>query len=439
MRLLLKFTLFNTFSKILIVGALFLFLPTIINKVVYEHIDTRIIGKMNKYLKIIKKDGIKELKDDEDCAYGNYNLLKEEYIEVNATDKQMGNYTIENGERNFEGELLPYRILTRTFVYDNQIYLMEIGEGLSVMNLLLKTLKNYTLKLMTVFLIISLLLDVSFTRFLMRPLNRIINKKLKQTKHPTTFDFSISKTNTLDFKYLEESINDMMHKIQNAFNIEKEFIMNVSHELLTPITILQSKFENILADENTPADVSEKLMESQKTLNRLNKIIKTLLLISKIENEQYIKEDSVHLKELIYEVIEEIEERLTEKNISIDLKFQEDFICKNCNKSLLFTMFFNLINNAIKYNKPDGKIIIKGYKSGEYFILEITDTGVGIDKENIEHIFERFKRFDIKGIEGYGLGLPIVKTVLLFHDINIQVTSEKNIGSTFKLFFKQNA
>src|ERR1039458_4979884 len=89
MRLLLKFTLFNTFSKMLIIGGLFIFLPTIINKVVYEHIDTRIIGKMEKYIKIIKKDGIKELKDDEDCAYGNVNLLKEEYTDIIATEKQM--------------------------------------------------------------------------------------------------------------------------------------------------------------------------------------------------------------------------------------------------------------------------------------------------------------------------------------------------------------
>jgi signal transduction histidine kinase len=290
---------------------------------------------------------------------------------------------------------------------------------------------------MAVFLIITLLLDVSFTRFLMMPLNRIINKKLKMTKHPSSFDFTISKTNTTDFKYLEESINDMMHKIQNAFNIEKEFIMNVSHELLTPITILQSKFENILADENTPPEVVEKLLESQKTLARLNKIIKTLLLISKIENEQYLKEDAVNLKELITEVIEEIEERLTEKNIILNMQLKEDFVYKNCNKSLLFTMFFNLINNAIKYNKPNGSININGHKEGDKFILEITDTGLGMDKDNIQHIFERFKRFDNKGIEGYGLGLPIVKTILLFHDIDIQVTSDKDVGSTFILFFRQ--
>jgi signal transduction histidine kinase len=213
--------------------------------------------------------------------------------------------------------------------------------------------------------------------------------------------------------------------------------MNVSHELLTPITILQSKFENILADENTPQEVSYKLLESQKTLARLNKIIKTLLLISKIENEQYLKEDAVNLKELITEVIEEIEERLTEKNITLNMQLKEDFVYKNCNKSLLFTMFFNLINNAIKYNKPNGSININGHKEGDKFILEITDTGLGMDEDNIQHIFERFKRFDNKGVEGYGLGLPIVKTIMLFHDIDIQVTSDKNIGSTFKLFFRQ--
>ncbi len=436
MKLQLKFAIFNTFSKMLIIAALFIFLPTIINKVVYLHMDNRLIGKMEKALKIIKKGGIKEIKDDEDCYFGNYNLLKEEYILVEPTDKQMGNYSIDNGYRNLEGEVLPYRIISRTVVYDNQIYILEIGDGLTAIQILLRTLRDYTFKLMAIFLIFTLLVDLFFSGFLLAPLNRIINKKLKQTKHPSTFDFSVSKTTTKDFRYLEENINEMMHTIQNAFNIEKEFITNVSHELLTPITILQSKFENLLSDPNTSEEVSEKLLESQKTLSRLNKIIKTLLLISKIENEQYLKEDTIPLKGLMQEVIEEIEERLTEKNISLEMIWKEEHLVTNGNRSLLFTLFFNLINNAIKYNRPNGKIIINAYAEKDRFSVEISDTGIGIEKSNIEHIFERFRRFDKKGEEGYGLGLPIVKTISLFHDIDIKVTSEKDKGSTFKLIFK---
>lgn len=437
MRLQLKFVLFNTFSKVLIVVAFWLLLPTFIDNIASIHMDKKLVGKMEKMKKLIQKGGINQIKDEEDCSYGDYNLLKDEYITVEPYPSQLDTFNIKDGHHSFEGEKLPYRVLNTTLVYEGQIYMMEIGEGLTSMHLLIKILKKYTFEWMSLFIFLTLLLDLTFSRFLLAPLNRIINKKLKETRHPSNFDFSLSKSSTKDFKYLEESINEMMHKIQNAFNIEKEFITNVSHELLTPISILQSKIETLVSDPNTSEEVSLKLLDSQKTLIRLNKIIKTLLLISKIENEQYIKEEKVDLKVLINEVIEEIEERLTEKNITITQNWEDDFVFSKGNKSLLFTMFFNLISNAIKYNKPDGKIIINGYSQKKNFVVEITDTGVGIEKSNIPHVFERFKRFDNRGIEGYGLGLPIVKTISLFHDINIEVNSDVNRGSTFRLFFKE--
>ncbi|HVA99557.1 MAG TPA: HAMP domain-containing sensor histidine kinase, partial [Bacteroidia bacterium] len=178
-----------------------------------------------------------------------------------------------------------------------------------------------------------------------------------------------------------------------------------------------------------------KIIESQKTLNRLNKIIKTLLLISKIENDQYLKNDNVSAKTLVNEVVTEIEERFTEKNIQLKLAIEKDFIIENCNKYLLFTLLFNIVNNAIKYNKENGWIHISIKENKDFYTLEVQDNGVGIESENIKFIFDRFKKFNKTETESYGLGLPIVKTIANFHGLKVEVFSEANKGSTFEIIF----
>ncbi|HWZ34895.1 MAG TPA: ATP-binding protein, partial [Mucilaginibacter sp.] len=105
---------------------------------------------------------------------------------------------------------------------------------------------------------------------------------------------------------------------------------------------------------------------------------------------------------------------------------------------LLFNLFFNLVNNAIKYNKEDGEIAITTEQEGANFIVNITDTGIGISAEDMPLIFNRFKKVrQSMQQDSFGLGLPIVKSIATFHDIKIEVDSVKNVGSNFRLIFPQ--
>jgi len=230
----------------------------------------------------------------------------------------------------------------------------------------------------------------------------------------------------------------MMSKIKEAFEIEREFITNVSHELLTPISILQTRIENILNDPQLPDETALRLVDSQRTLTRLTRIVRALLYISKIENEQFLRNESASLKGLVEEIVGEMDERLTEKSIEVKQEWEEDFICIPCNRSLLFTLLFNLISNSIKYNKQNGKITIHGCKKSDGYELMIADTGQGIKEEHIPHIFDRFKRFRPEDDMSYGLGLPIVRTIAQFHGIQIQVKSHPGDGSEFRLLFPNN-
>ena len=437
MKLRLKIVIYNAISKGLIILAFGALLPIVVEKIVYNHIDKRLHARTEKVEKIIVRGGVDEIRLEQDCSFESYDILKEEFITIgpleNDPDYPMDPKT-EIRDWEIEGEKLNHRVLITPFIYDNQLYELNIGEGLGSIEALKSTIYKFTLLTMLIIILLSIFIDAGFIHYLMRPFNKIITKKLKATKDPINFDFSRVDSNTTEFIYLDESLNDLMRRINETFLIEKEFIANVSHELLTPISVLQNRMENLVASGTMDVNSTQKIVESQRTLGRLSQIIRSLLMISKIENAQYIKTDSCNIKNIIEEVCEELNELIEDKEIKLELNL-ENFEFSNSNRSLLFNLFFNLINNAIKYNKETGSITISSYSTSGNYSVTISDTGIGIDSDHLPNIFDRFKRFDKKSDGGYGLGLPIVKTIADFHNIDVQVKSEFNKGTSFVLSF----
>lgn len=433
-----KFALYNAVSKALIILAFMTLLPLLVEKIVYEHIDKRLNARSERVLLTVKKGSIADIVREQDCSFESYNILKEEFIAIYPlTDptKLNDGIQIRNETWSIEGEKLQHRIISRPFVYDNQMYELNIGEGISTIDELKSIIQRFLLVMMLGVILISLFIDLAFARILLKPLNSIISTKLLPVPSPASFNFTPIPSTTSEFNQLDDRINEMMHKLKDTFQIEKEFISNVSHELQTPISIIQNRLENIINEENVSDELLIKLSDSQRTLNRMSRIIKALLLISKIENDQFLKQDQVSILHLMDEVLEEIEERLSEKKITLHKYFYDDYTLQNCNRALLFTMITNLVNNAIKYNKEGGSIdIYTRFKDGR-FQIEVNDSGIGIEKHEIAGIFDRFTRLNKSKAEGYGLGLPLVKTIASFHGIEIIVDSKPDVGTEFTLRF----
>jgi signal transduction histidine kinase len=439
MKLYYKLALINTFTRILIVAGFFVFLPSLIYDASITHIDSRLEKKEAKMLHLIKKKGMTEFiaeasdSTSGDSAYSDYTIFKENFVSIEVV-KNFEEDTIVTSPRDIDSEIVESRVLRHFFHYNNSIYLMEIGESMQYVKDLNLVMRQISLYILIAIITLTVLLDLGVTQYLLVPLRKI-EAKLAATRRPEKFDYNPVSTTTTDFQYLDKIIREMMHKIQDAFNIEKEFIANVSHELLTPISILQTRLENMLTAGNLVEEVEMKIIESQNTLGRLKQIIRSLLLISQIENNQAPKEDKVDIPELLKEVSSEIEERLSGKNITLETNLADSFMLEPANRSLLFTMFFNLVNNAIKYNKPNGKIVITTARTSDNYVIQVKDTGIGIAQENIHSIFYRFKKFNASGEESYGLGLPMVKTIAGFHNAEIKVESVVNEGSTFTIEF----
>lgn len=441
MKLQVKLAIYNALSKGIIFAAFGILLPILTEQVVYDHIDKRLVARTDRIMKIISRGGINEIILEQDCSFESYNIFKEEFVSITPLRNDMPppETQISNEQVLVENEKLNHRVVKQAFVYDNQQYMLRIGEGLGTIEQLNKAVVQFSLTLMILFIVVSIFIDIGFARLMLRPFNRIVKQKLRLPKNPSMYVFQPVKTSTHEFRYLDDSINELMRKTRDAFLIEKEFIANVAHELLTPISILQNRFENMLVEHELSEQAEDKVMESLKTLKRLSKIIKALLMISKIENDQFLKQDSADLDTLIEDVCDELEDLIQEKQIVLVKSMEPVAPVTPVNRSLLFNMIFNLVNNAIRYNNIGGNIFIRGERVTEGYRLQIQDTGIGMDDSQINNIFDRFKRFNPSDDQGYGLGLPIVKTISDFHGFSISMDSKPMKGATVTILIPKSS
>lgn len=406
-------------------------LPALIKNINQNYTDSKLRKQKDKLLQIIKIQGIKNYSD---ASY--YTPLKEDYISIGVDSSTEALDTIKNEKRLIQGDTIEYRILSHNFNAESKKYLMEIAISVDAITETTRPLQNIAFQVLLGMILLTIMADQFYSTYVLRPLGLIIKTKLIGHKFPNFGSYDKVKTSTSDFEYLDISIYKMIETIESTFQKEREFISNASHELMTPISILQSKIENMFEQEDIADELKTRLLEMQKILNRLKSITKTLLLISQIENEQFLKEDYIPLAELLHEVYDEISIRLQDKNINLEIAIPAEWQLVKVNKFLLFNLFFNLINNAIKYNKEDGEINVVGLYQNDIFSVSINDTGIGIGAAELPFIFNRFKKFrQSLTQDSFGLGLPIVKSIADFHDIKIEVTSEKNVGSSFKLVF----
>ncbi len=435
MKLQFKLALYNTLTKIAIITLLGFLILISINHISVKHLQQRLAQKKTKLINHLTGDEINDLLTKQ-RTFTDYNLLKEEYIILkeiennNAPVREQFSQEI----RSIEGNEEEYQILTADFVYKYRRYRLELGETMSAVSQLEHTISVFTFFILLAAVVLSLLADLAFTRFLLSPFYRIIDQKLNKVNDPINFNYEPVKTSTKDFEILDQSISILMNKIAGLFLTEKEFIANVSHELLTPISVLSTRLENLLNDETLTTEGENKLFACLKTLSRLKSIINSLLLISKVENNQYHKQDAISIRETVNDVYEELEHRLLLMDLQLSIDLPEDYHFTG-NKSLFHILISNLVSNAIKYNIKSGWIKIYGISKENHFNLFIMDTGGGMDAEEVKSAFIRFEKLGSERQDSYGLGLAIANSIATFHQIALTIDSEKGKGTSVCLSF----
>jgi signal transduction histidine kinase len=438
-KLRIKLALFNLLSKVVFTIVFLILLPWLIVRINLIQVDEDLIEKREMVIKLISRVGIEPfVSSDSGNVFGSYNILKEEFVSLERIDlKEDVNY-IDVTPRMIEGEEIEYRVLNYSFLVDGKMYLLEIGRSLESINRTRRNISSVMLVFMVSIIFITFLTDLQYTRRLLKPLD-IITSKLKGISNPAKFDKTRLVTSTSDFLRLDNAIREMIENIDELFRKEKEITVNISHELLTPVSVLRSKLENILLEKEPDPEISAKIEESLKTLHRLQSLVNSLLLIARIESHQYLKEESFAIKEVLNEIFSEIEPIAEDAGISLLQKAEKDFLFEGANRSLIFSMLYNVVNNAVKNTPHGGEVIIDSRFAKNIFVVTISDTGIGMSEEQIGTLFSRFRtRLDINS-NNTGIGLAISKSIADFHGIQIKVNSEIQKGTIFSFAFPQSS
>ena len=238
-------------------------------------------------------------------------------------------------------------------------------------------------------------------------------------------------SNIVEIDVLIKSINNLSAKLEEQENLRKRLTTDISHELRTPLTSIQTHLEAMIDGIWEPD--TERLNSVNEEVIRLTNLVNQLQNLAKFDSEKSkLNLAKVNVKNLIMNVVYNNQGKALEKNINIECDLES--IDSYLDKDKISQVIVNLLSNAIRYTNNGGKIFISSYKENNNLKIQFKDNGIGIPKENIKYIFERFYRVDesrSKNTGGIGVGLTIVKSIIDLHQGTIEVRSEVNKGSEF--------
>ncbi len=278
-----------------------------------------------------------------------------------------------------------------------------------------------------------------FSRRITKPLKEINNAA--RVIASGEFEKRLNITTKDEIGELANSFNHMVVALQNLEEMRSGFIANVSHELRTPMTSIRGFIEGIM-DGTIPQDRQKYYLSIvQDEVNRMNRLVNNLLDLARMEaGELKLNMAEFNINELVRRSIIKLESMILQKNINIEAEFEEDEMYVTADVDSIERVILNLLHNAVKFTPQDGKIILRtSYHKGR-IIVTVEDTGIGISKDDINMIWDRFYKTDkSRGQDksGTGLGLAIVKNIISEHGQEIWAESEPGKGTKFIFTLKK--
>lgn len=267
-----------------------------------------------------------------------------------------------------------------------------------------------------------------------RPVTRILDALSKITSG----DFSVrisplhKKRAFNEYDLIIEDINKMAEELSSTETLKTDFISNVSHEIKTPLAVIHNYSAMLQNPELSEQERIECAQRMQAASKKLGDLISGILKLSKLENQQiYPEKKKFNLSEQLCQAILIYEKNWDEKEIEILTDLDESIFIEG-DEELFFTVWSNLVSNAVKFTPKGGKISVNLKKQGNLAVVSIVDNGCGMTKETGRRIFEKFYQGDIsRSTEGNGLGLTLVKRIIDITKSEIIVESELGKGSNF--------
>ena len=273
----------------------------------------------------------------------------------------------------------------------------------------------------------------------LRPIKEF-SDKIEEVQVQNLSDSRIEENNVKELNKLGISYNNMLERLSDAFEIQRQFTANAAHELRTPLALMQVQLDlyNSASHPGNDADTLQTIKMVTEQNDKLNRMVKTLLDMSELQSVG--RDDKIILDAIVEEVLADLEPLAVEKNIKLIGKCEDATMIGS--DILIYRLVYNLVENAIKYNHPLGQVTVTAYQRNKHVYLSVEDTGSGIPKELRERVFEPFFRVDksrSRDLGGVGLGLAFVREIVRVHDGSICIKSGKTGGTIFEVTFAQHS
>lgn len=295
------------------------------------------------------------------------------------------------------------------------------------------TIMRNTYVVVLVIYLLSFIIFLGIHLLIYRPLKKITDAATQYASGD--LDVVIPVNTQDEMGYLSASLNYMSSQLKDMEDYQKKFVANVSHDFRSPLTSIKGYIE-AMADGTIPPELQDKylkiiLFETE----RLTDLTRDLLTLNEFDTKDLLLDKSVFdIHEMIKNTAAAFEGTCTSKKISVELLFASRYLTVYADRRKIQQVLYNLIDNAIKFSNADSSITVETTERGEKVYISVKDYGIGIPKNSINKIWERFYKTDLsrgKDKKGTGLGLSIVKEIIQAHNENINVISTEGVGTEF--------
>ena len=448
-----RIALFNTlavaFTTILVFGTIFF----VVFNTAYSHLDDDILAEKNEVINnlLVLQDSIIINKMPE------WEEAEHNQVEVNPTFLQIND---KHGKvifrsANLQGnQLLDFASNIKTFYngeIDNQLIRLgqfpinnENGEKIGKLTIAVSREESHNVLNNLIWVLVISFPVVLFVQFFtssfaasraIKPVHQLINSAsaIDDSNIGNRLKLPFHKDELYD---LTQTINDLLERIEKSMLQQRQFTSDASHEIRTPLSAIRGTLEVLIRRERTPEVYEQKISGIIEIVDRLDNLLEQLLQLARLDSgKTNARNESVRLHPVISNVLKKWEKETSEKKITVYSNLpSETTVCGD--KFFLEVIIENLVNNAIKYGKRSGHILIGWDKNSQ--TLSIEDNGIGISSKHLPHIFNRFYRADesrSSAIKGSGLGLSIVQKLATLQNISLQVFSTEGEGTKFLIHF----
>ena len=264
----------------------------------------------------------------------------------------------------------------------------------------------------------------------LKPLRKL-SQQAEKIDQDSISDIRLNEDTVKEFRQLSVSVNLMLDRLSESFATQRQFSGNAAHELRTPLAIMQTKLELFAAEhKNMEGDTAELVRSQAEQLDRLSKLVHTLLEMSNLSSAP--RSDRIELAPLVEEIITDLTPLASQNDITMEQDC--DNVVITGSDALIYRLVFNLIENAVKYNRRGGSVSVSVHKENNVVVVRVSDTGCGIPEEYRESIFQPFFRVDksrSRQMGGVGLGLALVHEIAVLHGGSVRAEPGNQVGTVF--------